>query len=93
MLRTHTCGELKISDLDKEVVLCGWVNKVRDKGALVWLDLRDRYGITQITLVEGEVANELLTQVKEFGREYVIKVTGKVVARAAQNDKITTGAI
>ena len=93
MLRTHTCGELTLADLDKEVILCGWVNKVRDKGSLVWIDLRDRYGITQITLVEGEVNQEIIQLAKTLGREYVIKVTAKVVSRAAKNDKLITGEI
>lgn len=93
MLRTHTCGDLRTTDIGKEVTLCGWVNKVRDKGGLIWIDLRDRYGITQITLVEGEISAELLATARKLGREFVLQVTGKVVERSAKNDKIETGSI
>jgi aspartyl-tRNA synthetase len=93
MLRTHTCGDLRTTDIGKEVTLCGWVNKVRDKGGLIWIDLRDRYGITQITLVEGEISAELLATARKLGREFVLQVTGKVLERSAKNDKIETGSI
>jgi aspartyl-tRNA synthetase len=93
MLRTHTCGQLTLADLNKEITLCGWVNKVRDKGGLVWIDLRDRFGITQITLVEGEIDAKLLEIARTLGREFVLKVSGTVIERASKNDKISTGAI
>ena len=93
MLRSHTCGELRISDVGQEVTLCGWVQKLRDKGGMVWIDLRDRYGLTQLIFQEGETAQELLETAKSVGREYVIKATGEVVERFAKNDKIPTGDI
>ncbi|MCP9770300.1 aspartate--tRNA ligase [Lacihabitans sp. LS3-19] len=93
MLRTHTCGELRLADLNKSVILCGWVQKVRDKGGMVWVDLRDRYGITQLILEEGKTSAEVLESVRTLGREYVIKVEGKVIERLSKNDKIETGEI
>ncbi len=93
MLRTHTCGELRLSDLNKSVTLCGWVQKVRDKGGMVWVDLRDRYGITQLILEEGKTSAEVLESVRTLGREYVIKAEGKVIERLSKNDKIETGEI
>lgn len=91
MLRTHTCGELRISAVNQEVILCGWVQRIRDKGGMIWLDLRDRYGITQLLFEEGNTTNELLTQVRALGREFVIQATGVVTERFAKNDKIPTG--
>ncbi len=93
MLRTHTCGELRISDVDKTVTLTGWVQRLRDKGSLLWIDLRDRYGITQLFLEEGKSDQKLLVAARELGREFVIKVTGTVAERHSKNDKIPTGAI
>ncbi|QCR23524.1 aspartate--tRNA ligase [Pontibacter sp. SGAir0037] len=93
MLRTHTCGELRIDNAGEEVVLTGWVQRLRDKGGMLWIDLRDRYGITQLSFEEGNTAPELLEQARNLGREYVIKAEGKVVERYSKNDKIPTGAI
>ncbi|MBT34238.1 MAG: aspartate--tRNA ligase [Thalassobius sp.] len=93
MLRTNTCGELRISDVGKKVKLNGWVQRVRDKGALVWIDLRDRYGITQIFGEEGVTDKEVINQMKELGREFVISVEGEVAERFSKNDKIPTGDI
>ena len=93
MLRTHTCGELRIEDINKEVTLTGWVQKVRDKGGMVWVDLRDRYGITQLIFEEGQTQQEIINAAKELGREFVIKATGIVTERYAKNDKIPTGDI
>lgn len=93
MLRTHTCGELRLSDQNKKVTLSGWVNKVRDKGGMVYIDLRDRYGITQLILIEGESDTSVLEQARKLGREYVIQATGQVVERQAKNDKIPTGQV
>lgn len=93
MLRTHTCGELRISDVNKEVILTGWVQRLRDKGSVLWIDLRDRYGITQLIFEEGKVENELLNKARQLGREYVVQVSGTVVERLSKNDKIDTGAI
>lgn len=93
MLRTHTCGELRISSLGESVTLCGWVQKVRDKGGMVWVDLRDRYGITQLIFEEGKTSTDVLEQVRSLGREFVIKAEGKVIERLSKNDKIDTGAV
>jgi len=93
MLRTHTCGELRISSLGESVTLCGWVQKVRDKGGMVWVDLRDRYGITQLIFEEGKTTADVLEKVRTLGREFVIKAEGKVIERLAKNDKIETGAV
>lgn len=91
MLRTHTCGQLRISDVNKEVTLTGWVQRTRDKGSLLWIDLRDRYGITQLFLEEGKTDANLLKIARETGREYVLKVSGLVVERLSKNDKMPTG--
>lgn len=93
MLRTHTCGELRIGNVQQRVKLTGWVQRVRDKGSLLWIDLRDRYGITQLFLDEGKSDPKLLATARELGREYVLLVTGKVVERLSKNDKIPTGEI
>ncbi len=93
MLRTHTCGELRISDVNKEVTLTGWVQRLRDKGSLLWVDLRDRYGITQLFLEEGKTDSALLQAARQAGREYVLKVKGIVVERLSKNDKMPTGDI
>lgn len=93
MLRTHTCGELRISHVGQTVTLCGWVSKVRDKGGMLWVDLRDRYGITQLMAEEGKTAPEVLEQLRKLGREFVLSVSGAVVERYAKNDKMATGDI
>jgi aspartyl-tRNA synthetase len=93
MLRTHTCGELRISDVNKQVTLTGWVQRVRDKGSLLWIDLRDRYGITQLFLEEGKTDTALLQAARQAGREYVLQVEGTVAERQSKNDKMATGAI
>lgn len=93
MLRTHTCGELRIDNKDEAIILCGWVQKIRDKGGMVWIDLRDRYGITQLVFEEGKTSSKLLEKVKTVGREFVLQAKGKVVERYAKNDKIPTGDI
>lgn len=93
MLRTHTCGELRIEQVGKQVTLCGWVQRVRDKGALIWVDLRDRYGITQLILDESISTAELMTAARDLGREFVIQIEGEVLERMSKNDKIATGSI
>ncbi len=93
MLRTHTCGELRIKDVQQQVTLTGWVQRLRDKGSLVWVDLRDRYGITQLFLEEGKSDPKLIEAVRQLGREFVVKATGKVVERQSKNDKMPTGDI
>ncbi|RKQ50994.1 aspartyl-tRNA synthetase [Roseivirga pacifica] len=93
MLRTHTCGELRIDNVNNEVTLSGWVQKIRDKGGLMWIDLRDRYGVTQLTLEEGRTPEQALKTARELGREFVISVKGKVIERYSKNDKIPTGEV
>ena len=78
MLRTNTCGELRLSDINKQVTLCGWVQKSRDLGGLTFIDLRDRYGITQLAFNE-DVDKEMNVQARSVSREFVIKVTGTVI--------------
>jgi aspartyl-tRNA synthetase len=92
MYRTHTCGELTLADLGKEVILSGWVQKSRDLGGMTFIDMRDRYGITQLTFNSDDDA-ELRASARELGREYVIKVTGTVIERSSKNLKIPTGEI
>ncbi|MFO7999705.1 MAG: aspartate--tRNA ligase [Marinilabilia sp.] len=92
MYRTHTCGDLRISDVNKEITLSGWIQRVRNLGGMTFIDLRDRFGITQ--LVIGSDADErLLTKVHALGREYVVQVKGKVAERSSKNNKIPTGDI
>jgi len=91
MHRTHTCGELSIADLGKEVVLSGWVQKSRDLGGMTFVDIRDRYGITQLVFNLDDNQNAAI--LNELGREYVIKATGKVVERSNKNPKMATGDI
>lgn len=93
MLRTHTCGELRNKHVGQTVTLCGWVQKQRDKGGVVWIDLRDRYGITQLIFEEGVTDSAIIDQAKKAGREFVVKATGEVVERYSKNDKMVTGDI
>ena len=93
MYRTHNCGELRISDSNKKVILCGWVQKSRDKGFMVWIDLRDRYGITQLIFDEQRSSKEILERAKSLGREFVVQVKGKVIERSSKNPNIPTGDI
>lgn len=93
MLRTHTCGELRISHVGQPVSLTGWVQRQRDKGSILWIDLRDRYGITQLFFEEGSTPAALMLTAKEVGREYVIQVKGIVAERLSKNDKLVTGDI
>ncbi len=93
MLRTHTCGALRIDDKDKSVILSGWVQRVRDKGGMMWIDLRDRYGITQLMFEEGKSSEEIMAAARKVGREFVIQAKGKVAERFSKNDKIVTGDI
>ena len=92
MHRTHTCGELTLADLGKEVTLTGWVQKSRDLGGMTFIDVRDRYGITQLTFNSEDDA-ELRASARELGREYVIKVAGRVIERSNKNLKMPTGEI
>ncbi|HSI90180.1 MAG TPA: amino acid--tRNA ligase-related protein, partial [Adhaeribacter sp.] len=93
MLRTHTCGELRIENVGEKVVLTGWVQRSRDKGGMLWIDLRDRYGITQLSLEEGISAADVLETARTLGREFVIKAEGSVIERESKNDKMPTGAV
>jgi aspartyl-tRNA synthetase len=93
MLRTHNCGELRLSDVNKTVTLCGWVQKSRDKGGMIWIDLRDRYGLTQLMAEEGSTTAEVIAQARALGREFVVKAEGVVLERVAKNDKMPTGDI
>ena len=93
MLRTQTCGELRISDVNKQVTLAGWVQRVRDKGSVLWIDLRDRYGVTQLFFEEGKTEKSLLDTARTLGREFVIQAEGTVVERISKNDRIPTGEI
>ncbi|WP_104384250.1 aspartate--tRNA ligase [Sphingobacterium sp. HMA12] len=92
MHRTHTCGELTLADLGKTVTLSGWVQKSRDLGGMTFIDVRDRYGITQLTFNADDDAT-LRASARELGREYVIKVTGEVIERSNKNAKLSTGDI
>ena len=91
MYRSHNCGELRIKHVGLEVKLSGWIHKIRDKGSLIWIDLRDRYGITQIIVDTNESSKNLVEQVKKVGREYVISVKGTVKERESKNPNIGTG--
>lgn len=93
MLRTHTCGELRLDHVNQEVTLAGWVQRVRNKGGLIWVDLRDRYGLTQLIFEEDSSEKVLLEKAAELGREFVVQATGKVIERTSKNDKIPTGGI
>ena len=92
MYRTHTCGELRNTNLSQQVTLSGWVQKVRNLGAMTFIDIRDRYGITQLVVDEHSPA-ELKETADKLGREFVIQATGKVVERASKNTKIPTGEV
>lgn len=93
MFRTHTNGELSLRNLNETVTLAGWVQTIRDKGFMIWVDLRDRYGITQLVFDEERTSKDLLEKAKNLGREFVIQVEGKVIERASKNPKIPTGEI
>ncbi len=92
MHRTHTCGQLTLSELNQQVTLSGWVQKSRDLGGTTFIDMRDRYGITQL-VINSDDDETLRTKSRELGREFVIKVVGQVVERSNKNPKISTGDI
>ncbi len=92
MFRTHTCGELRISDVNKQITLAGWVQRTRKMGGMTFVDLRDRYGITQLVFNEA-VNQELCEQANKLGREFVIQITGTVNERYNKNEHIPTGDI
>ncbi|MBW8359454.1 MAG: aspartate--tRNA ligase [Weeksellaceae bacterium] len=93
MFRTHTNGELSLQNINEKVTLSGWVQTIRDKGFMIWIDLRDRYGITQLVFDEDRSSAALLESAKKLGREFVIQVEGKVIERTSKNPKIPTGDI
>ncbi|MDA7854197.1 aspartate--tRNA ligase [Cyclobacteriaceae bacterium] len=93
MLRTNNCGELREAHLGHEVTICGWVQRIRDKGGRAWIDLRDRYGMTQLMFEEGSTPEALMASVRILGREYVIRVKGRVIERLSKNPKLPTGDI
>ena len=93
MYRSHNCGELRINDLNKEVKLSGWVQKVRDKGFIMWVDLRDRYGVTQLIFDQERTPSNVIELAKTLGREFVINITGSVIERNSKNDLMSTGDI
>ena len=93
MYRSHNCGELNASHINTEVTLAGWVQKSRDKGFMNWVDLRDRYGITQLIFDEGRSNKEVFELAKTLGREFVIQVKGTVIEREAKNKNMATGEI
>ena len=92
MYRTHTNGELRISDVGKKVCLCGWVQRSRDLGGMTFVDLRDRYGITQVVF-NMETNADLCAKARTLGREFVVQIKGKVAERSNKNNKIPTGDI
>jgi aspartyl-tRNA synthetase len=93
MYRTHHCGELNASHINQTVTLSGWVHKSRDKGFVAWVDLRDRYGITQLVFDADRTDKNLMESARGLGREFVIQVTGTVIERASKNPNIPTGEI
>lgn len=92
MLRTNTCGELRITDTGKEVVLCGWLQRFRDIGTIGFIDLRDRYGITQLSFDQNR-NKEIFEAARKLGREYVLQIKGIVAERTSKNEKLPTGDI
>ena len=93
MYRTHNCGELRLKNLNQEVTLSGWVQKSRDKGFMLWIDLRDRFGVSQLIFDEKRSSKELFEKAKTLGREFVIQIKGSVIERTSKNPNIQTGKI
>ena len=93
MYRTHHCGSLRIEDLKQSVTLSGWVQKSRNKGFIVWVDLRDRYGITQLVFDEERTPKAVFEKAQNLGREFVIQIRGSVIERESKNPNMNTGAV
>jgi aspartyl-tRNA synthetase len=91
MYRSHNCGELNATHINKEVTLAGWVQKSRDKGFMIWVDLRDRYGITQLIFDEQRTEKAVFEKAKSLGREFVIQIKGIVIERESKNSNMITG--
>src|SRR5660398_216326 len=93
MYRSHTCGELRAPQIGEELTLAGWRQKIRKKGFMIWVDLRDRYGLTQRIFEEGRTSKEILEHASQLGREFVIQIKGTVIERQSKNAQLTTGDI
>jgi aspartyl-tRNA synthetase len=93
MYRSHSCGQLNAANINEEVTLAGWVQKSRDKGFMIWVDLRDRYGITQLIFDETRTEKSVFEAAKSLGREFVIQVVGSVIERESKNPNMATGDI
>jgi len=93
MYRTHNCGELRIADVNKEVTLSGWVQRSRDKGFMAWVDLRDRYGITQLIFDESRTDAAVMQIARTLGREFVVRAKGTVIERESKNPHVPTGEV
>ncbi|MFT5818810.1 MAG: aspartyl-tRNA synthetase [Crocinitomix sp.] len=93
MYRSHTCGELRAENIGTTVTVAGWVQTIRNKGNILWVDLRDRYGIIQIVGETGVVSNEIMEQLKGLGREFVVQIEGEVIERYQKNPEMVTGDI
>lgn len=91
MYRSHTNGELRETHINQEVTLSGWVQKIRNKGFMIWVDLRDRYGITQLIFDDNRTSEAVMKKAKTVGREFVIQITGQVIERESKNPKLPTG--
>ena len=93
MNRTNNCGELSKANLNQTVKLSGWVNKIREKGFIIWIDLRDRYGVTQLVFDKERSSEEIFSAASGLGREFVVEIEGSVIERKNANEKIKTGEI
>jgi aspartyl-tRNA synthetase len=93
MYRSHTCGELRSKHIGETITVAGWVQTIRNKGNIIWLDVRDRYGIVQIVAETGVVDELVINQLKNLGREYVVQITGEVIERYQKNPDLSTGDI
>ena len=93
MYRSHTCGELRATQIGEEVTLAGWVQKIRNKGFMIWVDLRDRYGLTQLIFDDERTSKEILEKASQLGREFVIQIKGTVIERQSKNPQLPTGDI
>ena len=93
MYRTHNCGELSLNQKGEKVTLSGWAQKIRNKGFIIWVDIRDRYGITQLVFDNKRTSKEIYEKAKQINREYVIQINGIVLERESKNPQIQTGSI